>query len=226
MPSEDPPIPTPPAPTDPPAITPEYVKELRDENATRRNEAKRLRDENATLARQLADAVKAVPPAPVVKSQDDLAAQLSETRATLREVSERAKRLEDDANTTKASAAKRMLRASLTHVLTKANISDIETAVIVLESRGARLTDDDKIMIDTLDADGESQTVLLTGETLKKYGILKDHFFPPAGVPGSGSSAPRQAPAGVDLKRAQDDFAHFEKNEKQILEHLRAESRR
>lgn len=214
---------------DPALVTPEHILQLRGENAARRNENKSLKDQVAALTAKLDGAM--APPAPKPddrkpQSLDDVAAQLSETRALLTEAKQRTEALEKRDKEREAQAAKKLLRASLTRTLTEAKVLDIDAATLFLEARGARLTEDDRVVLDVTDEGGENQTVVLQGEALRKHKILTDHWFPPAGVGGSGSAAPRGAPASVDLERAKTDFKYYEEKEKQILEHQRAQQNR
>jgi len=209
------------------AINPAMETRLSAEAARRRIENNELKAQLAALTAKF-DAVSIAQSAPAQSGKpaagdDELKSQLSEMRAKLQEAAQQIEKIKGETAEQTQRAMKKMLRANLTRTLTEAKVLDVESAVVLLASRGARLRDDDRIVIDLKSDAGDEETVLLTSEALRKTAILKDHFFPPNGVGGSGSAAPRGNAVGVDLERAQTDPKYFQENEKAILEHLRAQ---
>jgi hypothetical protein len=210
------------------ALNPAMEARLSAEAAKRRVENNALKEQIADLTAQLQAFAKPAPttntgngakPSP---SPDDLAAMLSETNAKLREALDRQKVMEDKMTETTKAAMKKMLRANLTRTLAEAKVLDVDAATLLLEARGARLTEDDRVVIDIKTETGDDETVMLNSEALRKHQILKDHFFSPVGVGGAGSAAPRTAPIGLDLERAKTDPKYYAENRDKILAHQRA----
>lgn len=211
---------------------PEYARELRREAAGWRTKYQGLRKEIDDLK-----AAQNVTPKPDAHgasgngkdapSGDAAAVQVSELRSLLQDAKKEIETIKKNDADRAAAAAKKLLRANLTKELAGKVLPDsVDEAITYLEARGARLTEDDRVVIDITDEGGESVPIIATAELLRKHKILTPHWFPPAGVGGSGSAAPRGAPAGVDLERAKTDLKYLKAHEKEVDEHLRAQGAR
>jgi len=213
----------------PELVTAEHIRQLRDENATRRWNEKKLKEERDALKLQnelLAKQVPNVKPGAPATQDDAASIRLSEALAKLDESKQRIEALESKDKEREAHAQRKLLRANLTKILTEAKVINVDEAIVFLEARGARITEDEHAILDITNESGETQTVVLRGETLRKFNILTPHWFPPQGVGGAGSAAPRGAPAGVDLERAKTDPKYLAEHEKEVFEHLRAQGAR
>lgn len=212
-----------------PPINPELEKRLSDENAKIRLKNKELSGQVAALtsaieeikAKVEGNGTPAPKPGDPPKDGDDVAL----LRQQMKDLHKKLEAATEETTKEKQRAAQRVLRSGILKAASEAKVIDIENAALILEARGARLKDDgESVVIELTDKDGDKFAVPLTGENLKKYGVLPDHFFPAEQVPGSGSAATAGGPAGLDLEKAR-EFSYYEKNRNKINEALSGQRR-
>jgi hypothetical protein len=208
-------------------VNPEMQQRLSDENARRRKE-------NQTLRQQL-EAWQQLGASP-----DEIRAKLTtgadsgnadshspggargELATVRREMAQLRDAFQSEVKRREAAeAAARESRANetLATVTGSLKLTDAETAMEVLAKR-TKVADDGEVVFLVRDSAGQPMEVPATAEAVIRYKILSPIFFQPAGKPGMGQAGAGGVSDGnggfVDLERAQNDFAYYDKHRDKI----------
>jgi hypothetical protein len=200
-------------------VNPQLQRRLSDENAS-------LRVKNRTLTEQHAayqefgtpDDIRAVIARVNASPGEDagLKATVAKLERTISELNTKVRSEAEARTQLEQKARSKMIQAGISKITSETRIVDPEGAAQILE-RYASIDDDDVMVFNVKDKDGTAIKVPATGESVREYKLLKDHFFPAEGASGTGSRGTRPVGASVDLERAKTDLKYYETNRPAII---------
>lgn len=211
------------APAGPDTTTPDdadtsLVASLRRENASWRTKAREYETKVTDLTTRLQELESTSGPS------TDEKASVATLKRQIDDLTQKLAKQEADAQAHAERARQKTLQAALSTVITSAQLNEPQTALRLL-SDVAKVADDDVVVFSVKDAEGKVIEVEATADNLRQYNLLPAIYFPPEGVPGTGSKGTKQVATGtVDLSKA-GDFAYYRNNHEAIKAARRNQNR-